>query len=130
MKYGVSNKNTFNQQKSESLGAALIKEIGKSYKTFPALVKRKVGIWVLDKNVYPSVLIECGYITDKQDREFISKKENQELIDQKIIRAIELYASQNVTGKVSVFKVILTAFGVSGTRSIKLFLEETLPVAF
>ena len=98
---GVSNKNTFNQQKSESLGAALIKEIGKSYKTFPALVKRKVGIWVLDKNVYPSVLIECGYITDKQDREFISKKENQELIAQKIIRAIELYASQNATGKVS-----------------------------
>jgi hypothetical protein len=47
-------------------------------------------------------MIECGYITDKDDRAFIIKKENQELIAQKILKAIEAYAaSQNTTGKVS-----------------------------
>ena len=98
----VSNKNTPYQKQSELLGAALIQEISKSNNTFPNLVKRKVGIWVLDQNVCPATMIECGYITDKDDRAFIIKKENQELIAQKILKAIEVYAaSQNATGKVS-----------------------------
>jgi N-acetylmuramoyl-L-alanine amidase len=98
----VSSKEPFYQKHSELLGAALVQELSKSYNNFPKIVKRKMGIWVLDKNVCPSVLIDCGYITDKNDREFITKKENQKLIAQKILHAIELYASsENSTGKTS-----------------------------
>jgi protein TonB len=52
-----------------------------------------VGIWVLDKNVCPAVMIECGYLTDEKDRAFISSNKNRQLIAQKILRAIEQYAT-------------------------------------
>jgi TonB-dependent SusC/RagA subfamily outer membrane receptor len=98
----VSNKYTTYQKQSELLGAALIQEISKSNTTFPNLVKRKVGVRVLDQNICPSVLIECGYITDKNDRDFIIKKANQELVARNILKAIEVYAAnQNATGKTS-----------------------------
>jgi N-acetylmuramoyl-L-alanine amidase len=93
----VSNKNTVYQKQSELLGSALIDQISKSNNTFKNLIKRQTGIWILDQNVCPSVGIECGYITDKGDRDFIIKKENQELIAQKILSAIELYAANNTT---------------------------------
>jgi N-acetylmuramoyl-L-alanine amidase len=98
----VSNKEPAYQKQSELLGAALVQELSTVYKTLPTLVKRLKGVWVLDANVCPAVLIECGYITDKNDRDFIAKKENQKLVAQKILNAIEAYAtSQNATGKIS-----------------------------
>lgn len=88
----VSNKQTAFQQQSEILGSVLSQELNSIYPTNPFLLKRQVGIWVLDQNVCPSVLLECGYLTDKKDREFISKKENQTAVAQKILIAVQQYA--------------------------------------
>ena len=93
----VSGKTPFYQKQSEILGAALVHELSNTYVTSPVL--KKTSIWVLNENVCPSVMIECGYITDKNDRAFIIKKENQELIAQKILSAIEKYAANSTTGK-------------------------------
>jgi N-acetylmuramoyl-L-alanine amidase len=98
MEVYVSNKNTPFQHQSELLGSVIKDELTSIYPTTPELIKRAVGIWVVDKNVCPSVLIECGYITDKKDREFITNEANQELVARKILKAVERYAASTEKG--------------------------------
>jgi N-acetylmuramoyl-L-alanine amidase len=88
----VSNKKPVYQQQSELLGSVLREELNSIYPTNPYLLKRNVGIWVLDQNVCPSVLVECGFLTDEKDRKFITNSNNQNAIAQKILLAIERYA--------------------------------------
>ncbi len=75
------------------MASVLKEELATVYTTFPELRKRQVGSWVLDKNVCPSVLIECGYVTNEKDRGFITGEANQKLIAEKIVTAIERYAA-------------------------------------
>jgi len=89
----VSNKKPVYQQQSELLGSILRQELNVVYPTNPYLLKRKVGIWVLDQNVCPSVLIECGFLTDEKDRQFITRENNQDAVARKILHAIERYAN-------------------------------------
>jgi TonB-dependent SusC/RagA subfamily outer membrane receptor len=98
MEVYVSNKNTPFQHQSELLGSVIKEELTSIYPTTPELIKRTVGIWVVDKNVCPSVLVECGYITDKKDREFITNVANQELVARKILKAVERYAASTEKG--------------------------------
>jgi N-acetylmuramoyl-L-alanine amidase len=93
MEVYVSNKNTPFQHQSELLASVIKEELTSIYPTTPELIRRTVGIWVVDKNVCPSVLVECGYITDKKDREFITNAANQELVARKILNAVERYAA-------------------------------------
>ena len=89
----VSSKNTPYQKESELLGSVLKEELSSVYRTNPELIKGKTGIWVLDRNICPSVLIECGYLTNEKDRLFITNELNQKLVAEKIISAIERYAA-------------------------------------
>jgi N-acetylmuramoyl-L-alanine amidase len=89
----VSNKQTAFQAQSELLGSIARQELNAAYPTNPYLLKRKVGIWVLDQNICPSILVECGFLTDQKDRAFISSDKNQALIAQKLLDAVKLYAS-------------------------------------
>jgi N-acetylmuramoyl-L-alanine amidase len=98
MEVYVSNKNTPFQHQSELLGSVIKEELTAIYPTTPQLIKRTVGIWVVDKNVCPSVLVECGYITDKKDRDFITNDGNQELVARKILNAVERYAASGEKG--------------------------------
>ncbi|MES2881570.1 MAG: N-acetylmuramoyl-L-alanine amidase, partial [Bacteroidota bacterium] len=63
MEVYVSSKNTGQNLQSELFGSALVNELQSVYKTNPDLIKRPTGVWVIDKNVCPAVLIECGYLT-------------------------------------------------------------------
>jgi len=102
MEVYVSNKNTPYQRESELLGSALKQELASIYTTNPELIKRSVGIWVLDKNICPSVLVECGFITDKTDRAFISNAANQEKIANSILSAIQRFAATTQNGEQAV----------------------------
>lgn len=93
----VSNKQPVYQQQSELLGSILQQELNLVHPTNPYLLKRKVGIWVLDQNVCPSVLVECGFLTDEKDREFITKENNQNAVAQRILGAIERFALNQKT---------------------------------
>ena len=42
---------------------------------------------MLDQNICPSVLLECGFLTDKDDKAFITMDENQTAVAQKILTA-------------------------------------------
>lgn len=58
--------------------------------------RETTGIWVLDKNVCPAVILECGYISNSDDRAYISSKANQEKIAKEILGAIDDYFSKTV----------------------------------
>ena len=89
----VSNKMPPYQEQSEMFGSVLQRQLSSIYQTNPKLLKRQMGVWVIDQNACPSVLLECGFITDSKDRNFIMKSANQDLVAQKILAAIEQYGS-------------------------------------
>ena len=78
---------------SRLIASAVREEVGSIYKTHPGLLRPAQHVWVLDHNVCPSTLIECGYINDAADRSFITSEEGQELLAQKILSAISHAAS-------------------------------------
>jgi TonB-dependent SusC/RagA subfamily outer membrane receptor len=90
----VPGRATTYQKESEILGSAIVQELGSIHSANTSLVVPSQGVFVLDKNVCPSVLIECGFITDKMDRAFITDNNNQAMVAKKILTAIERYASK------------------------------------
>ena len=84
-----------NSRKNLLLGSALIDELKKSYKTEEKIGLRKNGVWVLDEDVCPAALIECGYLSNSTDEAFITNSGNQEKIAINILNAIANYAIQN-----------------------------------
>lgn len=91
----ISNKQPSYQYQSEVLGSVLQQELNSVYPTNPVLLKRQTGVWVLDQNVCPSVLVECGYLTNQKDKDFITNEGNQKAVAEKILEAIERYESNN-----------------------------------
>ncbi len=84
-----------NSDKNKLLASALIQELKKSYTTDDFVGLRKNGVWVLDHNICPAALIECGYLTYPADEAFITNNHNQEKIARNVLDAIEKYAAQN-----------------------------------
>ncbi|MGH2647284.1 MAG: N-acetylmuramoyl-L-alanine amidase, partial [Ginsengibacter sp.] len=83
-----------NTDKNKLLASALIQELKKSYTTDDFVGLRKTGVWVLDNNICPAALIECGYLTYPADKAFITNTDNQEKIARNILDGIEKYAEQ------------------------------------
>lgn len=78
--------------RNERLASSLIQSLSGVYKISPVIKKRRdAGIYVLDANVLPSALIEFGFITNADDLAFISDKNNQEKMAQKVLEAIVNY---------------------------------------
>ena len=91
----LGSRNNANQQGSRILGSLLSEEIAKSYKTLDSLRTRSAGIYVLDAPQinYPAAIIECGYLTNAKDRDFITRKDNQQQIAKRILDALERFAA-------------------------------------
>jgi N-acetylmuramoyl-L-alanine amidase len=69
---------------SAHLGSAILQSLGSLYTTQPVIKQRtEQGIWVLNANSRPSVLIQCGYMTNSKDLAFIGQPNNQEAIGKK-----------------------------------------------
>lgn len=80
-------------QKSMLLGSALAEEIKKTHMIFPELKQRQKGITVLQSSPMPAVLVECGYITNKDDLAFITNEENQAKIARDILEGVVKYSN-------------------------------------
>ena len=89
----VSEKGGAFQAHAELLGSGMINELQSVYQTKNKLFKRQAGIYVLDKNICPAVLIDCGFITNEKDRSFMRDPGNQKIIAQRILKGIERYAA-------------------------------------
>jgi N-acetylmuramoyl-L-alanine amidase len=80
-------------EQSKVLGSAVLHQLN-TVKAVPArmqLLQRNVGIWVLNQNACPSILIECGYISNTKDRTYLLQKENQQHVARKLLAGIEVY---------------------------------------
>ncbi|MEI6948206.1 N-acetylmuramoyl-L-alanine amidase [Paraflavisolibacter sp. H34] len=95
----IPAQNQDHHQQSTLLGSALIERLGNLHTTFPAPLQRKTAVWVLNNAPCPAALIECGYLTDKEDREFIRKEKNQEQVAAAILQAIGQYAARKAAGR-------------------------------
>jgi len=53
--------------------------------------QRGVGIWVLQATAMPSILVETGYITNREEEDYLNSKKGQEETAECIIRAVRTY---------------------------------------
>src|SRR4030095_2146868 len=58
------------------------------------ITQSKNGIYVIDASHCPSVLVECGYLTDPNDLAFVQDENGQAQIAKSILQSIEQYFSQ------------------------------------
>lgn len=74
-----------NDTEGQIIASALLNKLSEIYATRKPVKQRSdAGIYVLDKNTCPAVMLQCGFINNKKDIEFLSKKENLE----KIVRTV------------------------------------------
>lgn len=78
------------------IASLLLKNVSSVYKTDLSIKKRENTVYVLDKNVCPSVIIEMGYLTNNNDLQFISNATNQEKLAKQVLKSIEDYFNPSV----------------------------------
>ena len=55
--------------------------------------QRGVGIWVLQATAMPSILVETGYITNREEEDYLNSKDGQQELAECISRAVKNYIS-------------------------------------
>ncbi len=55
--------------------------------------QRGVGIWVLQATAMPSILIETGYITNREEEDYLNSEKGQQELAECISRAVKNYIS-------------------------------------
>lgn len=84
--------NEATQPASTQLGSAILQSLGSLYTTDQVIKQRtEKGIYVLNASTRPSILIECGYLTNSKDLAFITQPGNQEAVAKKILEGIVAY---------------------------------------
>ncbi|MBA2249235.1 MAG: N-acetylmuramoyl-L-alanine amidase [Chitinophagaceae bacterium] len=64
---------------------------------FHEIQQREKGIWIIDHNSCPAILIQPGFITSKSDAAYLGKTANQQIIAQNILNGIEKYTTATNT---------------------------------
>ncbi len=88
-------------KRSATLSGFVEDEFYKTGRTSRGQQQRQVGIWVLQATAMPSVLVETGYITNKEEEDYLNSKEGQKEISTGIINAIKTYIDWLEKGKVN-----------------------------
>ena len=75
--------------KSSLLASILLEQLGHLYTTAPNIIQHpNKNIWVLNRNVCPAVMLECGNLSNPADVAFITNKDNQEKVARTILEGI------------------------------------------
>jgi N-acetylmuramoyl-L-alanine amidase len=90
----VSKKNNKYYSENKIWATILLNYFMQIHTTNNIINQRDAGIWVLDQADCPSALVECGYMTNSRDLNFIKQAESQEKIARSILMAIDQYAMQ------------------------------------
>jgi N-acetylmuramoyl-L-alanine amidase len=88
-------------KRSATLSGFVEDEFYKTGRTSRGQQQRQVGIWVLQATAMPSVLVETGYITNKEEEDYLNSKEGQQEISTGIVNAIKTYIDWLEKGKVN-----------------------------
>lgn len=86
--------NQFNDSRSAILATALLENVSAFYPTKQHLQRAGTSIYVLDKNIVPSVLLHCGNISDESDLSFITNPVNQEKVARALLTGINKVKDQ------------------------------------
>jgi TonB-dependent SusC/RagA subfamily outer membrane receptor len=93
----ISSRDLTRHEQNVRFASLLLNNLSSVYAVDKKIRQREnQGVWVLDKNVCPAVILECGYLSNTEDRNYISSKANQEKIARQILRSIEDYFSKTV----------------------------------
>ncbi len=91
MQVYVSNKNP-DFESSRLLGSAVSQRLGADFKVSPRLQQRAANIFVLADNLMPSILVECGFITNPTDLKLLTDSTKTLLIAKQILAGVSAYA--------------------------------------
>lgn len=78
---------------SALFGTYVSNEFVKSGRRSQGLQQRAVGIWVLEATGMPSVLIETGYLTNKEEEKYLNSRAGQNKVVQNIVTALKRYSA-------------------------------------
>ena len=97
----VYAQNYFN--KSYALADLIEKEFAATGRVSRGVKQRNdAGIWVLQATSMPSILVEIGFISNKEEEEYINSEKGQEEIVEDLVRAFKLYKERMDSKSVSV----------------------------
>jgi N-acetylmuramoyl-L-alanine amidase len=90
----VPRKNKKYYSENQILGNIFLNYFMNIYKTDNEIKQREEGIWVLDQSDCPAILVECGYLSNKNDLTYVKNVVNQDRIAGSILQSIEQFAIQ------------------------------------
>ncbi len=78
-------------KRSAALSGFVEDEFTKAGRTSSGQQQRQVGIWVLQATAMPSVLVETGFITNREEEDYLNSKEGQQEISKCVTDAVKDY---------------------------------------
>jgi N-acetylmuramoyl-L-alanine amidase len=123
----ISGRNKLSAEKSVALGSLIVNELKKTCVIKEELKRRsEQGVWLLDAPTvkFPSAMITCGYITNKNDLAFIKEEKNQEKIAINILDAIGKLAELRTKNLPASYKDLSDTIK---PEKIVVFTEEKFP---
>ena len=93
----ISKDGYANSEKSKTLASSIIGSFKNNYElNVPFNIsQRQKGVYVIQVNEFPSVLIEAGFLTNDKDLAYLQSKKGQEAFAKNVLDAINNYASSN-----------------------------------
>jgi N-acetylmuramoyl-L-alanine amidase len=80
-------------KRSYTLAGMVEEQFSRVGRTTRGEQQRQVGIWVLQATAMPSVLVETGYITNKEEEDYLNSESGQQEIAECITNALKSYVS-------------------------------------
>jgi len=90
-------------KRSYTLAGMVEDQFAKVGRTTRGEQQRQVGIWVLQATAMPSVLVETGYITNKEEEDYLNSETGQQEIAECITNALKTYISWLEKGQTTAF---------------------------
>jgi N-acetylmuramoyl-L-alanine amidase len=78
-------------KRSATLAGFVESEFIKAGRTSSGQQQRQVGIWVLQATAMPSVLVETGFLTNREEEDYLNSSEGQDEIAKCITQAVKNY---------------------------------------
>jgi N-acetylmuramoyl-L-alanine amidase len=97
LKVYISKEGSNNTEKSKPLASAVIASFKNNYGLEVDVnpQQRQVGIWILQANNFPSIMIEAGYLTNDGDAAYLLSKKGQQTFANNVLNAINNFATSN-----------------------------------
>jgi N-acetylmuramoyl-L-alanine amidase len=76
---------------SASLASMVEEQFAKVGRSSHGQKQRQVGIWVLQATAMPSVLVETGYITNREEEDYLNSESGQQEIAECVVNALRNY---------------------------------------